>query len=658
MQNRTLEIDSFKLPFIASRVIIVGSGAASLNAAVHLKRLGVNDVTILTEKLRAGTSANAGSDKQTYYRLNPTGSEDCSLKMANDLFAGHCMHGDIAHIEAALSIREFYHLVELGVPFPQGRLGSYPGFQTDHDKAGRGTSAGPDTSILMVEKLLREAVKEGVSILDGFHVIDLLVDDSGDEDTVVGLIAVNSDNQPVVIKSDYIVYGTGGPGALYADSVYPYSQLGSLGIALKAGAKAQNLTESQFGIASTGFRWNLSGSYQQVIPRYLSTAAEGGDSREFLNDYFPSAEKLFEAQFLKGYQWPFDVGKLAGHGSSLIDLAVYIESKVKGRTVYLDFRRNPKYPGNEFTLEALPPVVRAYLEKSAATAKWPVERLKQMNLPAYSLYKENGMDLENRPIEIAVCHQHCNGGLIGSIWWESNLHNFFPVGECNGTHGLYRPGGSALNSGQVGSLRAAEMIHFRTGRETDSSAVFSTKVLGEIKNRLSDYESLIQKEKLLDISGERNLIQSRMSETLGIIRNGARIDKAILYNEEMQTRRRSFGIKNYGQLAPYLKNLDLLITERAFLESAKFLQQSLKTGRGSFLTGDLEDYFVRASDSKMMFHCDEQLPDLSLNDQVIQFQMDNRGNGTIKLEPVRPIPCEENWFEQVWKDYREGKHFQ
>jgi hypothetical protein len=41
----------------------------------------------------------------------------------------------------------------------------------------------------------------------------------------------------------------------------------------------------------------------------------------------------------------------------------------------------------------------------------------------------------------------------GNHWWESvNLKHLFPVGEVNGSHGVYRPGGSALNSGQVGGL--------------------------------------------------------------------------------------------------------------------------------------------------------------------------------------------------------------
>jgi len=80
----------------------------------------------------------------------------------------------------------------------------------------------------------------------------------------------------------------------------------------------------------------------------------------------------------------------------------------------------------------------------------------------------NGIDLSSEYLEIAVCAQHNNGGLCRNIWWESNIKHFFPVEEVNGSHGVYRPGGSALNSGQVGSLRAAEFIVARYNDDTIS----------------------------------------------------------------------------------------------------------------------------------------------------------------------------------------------
>ena len=134
---------------------------------------------------------------------------------------------------------------------------------------------------------------------------------------------------------------------MYAESVYPLSQTGSIGMAFRAGATGQNLTESQFGIASLKFRWNLSGSYQQVIPRYFSTDARGKDEKEFLNEYYPDYTTLTKAIFLKGYQWPFDPSRISGSGSSLIDLLVFKEKEEKGRRVFIDFRRNASWKGKD-----------------------------------------------------------------------------------------------------------------------------------------------------------------------------------------------------------------------------------------------------------------------------------------------------------------------
>ena len=170
---------------------------------------------------------------------------------------------------------------------------------------------------------------------------------------------------------------------------------------------------------------------------------------------------MADAIFLKGYQWPFDPRKLGKGGSSIVDMAVFAETREKGRRVFLDFRRNPsavqnKSGGLNFSL--LGGESREYLERSGAVQGTPVERLKQMNPLAYQLYRDHKIDLEEELLEIAVCAQHNNGGLMGNIWWESNLKHLFPVGEVNGTFGVYRPGGTALNSTQVGSTRAAQFI--------------------------------------------------------------------------------------------------------------------------------------------------------------------------------------------------------
>ncbi len=98
---------------------VVGSGAAGLNAAVRLRRFGVDHIALITEGILMGTSRNTGSDKQTYYKLGIGGeTPDSPRMMAQDLFDGGCVDGDNALVEAAMSLRSFMHLCELGLPFP------------------------------------------------------------------------------------------------------------------------------------------------------------------------------------------------------------------------------------------------------------------------------------------------------------------------------------------------------------------------------------------------------------------------------------------------------------------------------------------------------------------------------------------------------------
>ena len=84
--------------------VVVGSGAAGLNAADRLFQYGVRDLALVTENMNWGTSRNTGSDKQTYYKLSLAGdAPDSVRKLAQVLYDGGCVDGEHALCEAALS---------------------------------------------------------------------------------------------------------------------------------------------------------------------------------------------------------------------------------------------------------------------------------------------------------------------------------------------------------------------------------------------------------------------------------------------------------------------------------------------------------------------------------------------------------------------------
>jgi len=650
--------------------IVVGSGAAGLNAADRLYDLGQRDIAIVTEGFEMGTSRNTGSDKQTYYKLTLAGGEpDSVLDMARTLFDGGCMHGDLALCEAALSVPSFCKLAAIGVPFPHNRYGEYVGYKTDHDPRQRATSAGPLTSRYMTEKLEIQVKRKDIHIFDGYKVVGFITDENG---ICKGLLALNKimlkkkniieiernvEDVFALFNCTNVVLATGGPAGLYSSSVYPTSQTGSNGIAFEAGVAGRNLTEWQYGIASVKFRWNLSGSYQQVLPRYVSTDRQGNDAREFLDPYFPDPGQMLDAIFLKGYQWPFDARKITNYGSSLIDMLVHREIHQHGRRVFLDFLHNPSVLKHDFS--NLGNESYAYLNQSGAFQPTPLERLAHLNRPAIELYKNNDIDLSCEMLEIAVCAQHNNGGLAVNSWWETNMPHLFAVGEAAGTHGVYRPGGSALNAGQAGSTRAAMFI---ARKYTDEPMPFDNFV--SLATTQSAPKLALALQFLKNNTGHtpqeiRNDLGDRMSAFAAHIRHkddvGSVKDKAA---RQLQCITEQTVISSSIDLVTAFENIDLLIAQYVY---ASAMENYITTGggsRGSYIIPehngliDIPGLLRFTPDNGKLSSIIQEvhLPSAMLPNTPVP-------HCSFNWEEVRPIPQDDNWFENVWREYREEQIF-
>ena len=632
-------------------VIIAGSGAAGFNAADTLLREGMKDIAMITESVLSGTSRNTGSDKQTYYKLSLSG-EDCDSvrAMAQTLFSGQSMDGDIALCEAASSAVCFAKLALLGVPFPKNRYGEYVGYKTDNDPAQRATSAGPYTSRLMTEVLDKSARGMGLCIFDRMQIIKLITHDG----KVLGILCLNLDglndpqNRYVLFWSPNIVWATGGPATMYSASVYPDSQNGATGIAFEAGAMGCNLTEWQYGLASVHPRWNVSGAYMQALPRFISTAGDGTDSREFLMDFFDSTALMLSLVFLKGYQWPFDVHKLGTQtspGSSLIDLIVFLQIQ-KGRRVFLDYTCNPLDMA-EIDYSSLSAECREYLSAAGACFGTPIERLEQLNKPAIDFYLDKGVDLHSQMLEINVCVQHNNGGLVVDPWWRSSIEGFFPVGEAAGTHGVFRPGGSALNSGQVGSFRAALYIARKRTNVPDNRELIIqvlTDALFEISQiKLTDS---IDRQIILDLLAAA---RGRMNLAGGIFRYVVRITHNL---EEIKKLLDNFNetvcIADPGDLSLVFRLKDLLICQYVYLSAMEDYIARGGKSRGSALYYDKKGIKPHPA---LPDECSITLDDGEFS-AVVQEVVYQNGKCIAAWRPVRPIPPADDFFENVWRAYR------
>ena len=638
--------------------IIIGSGAAGFQAALRLYQNGERDLAIITENIKSGTSRNTGSDKQTYYKLTLSGNDADSVRnMAEDLFAGQCVDGDQALCEAALSARCFFALTELGVPFPCTEHGEFMGYKTDHDRGRRATSAGPYTSKLMTEALERSVKEKQILILDQMQAIQILTY----MNQVKGILCLdkNIHSEPAykIIWCKNVILATGGPAGMYHDSVYPVSQTGSTGMAFEAGASGKNLTEWQFGMASLNPRWNVSGTYMQVLPSFISTDQDGNDEKEFLLDYFNELPDLLSMVFLKGYQWPFDVNKIFG-GSSVIDLLVYQETVLKKRRVFLDYRVNP---GNlekdrDLPYASMIPEAKEYLSQAGACFGTPIERLKHMNEPAILFYQDHHVDLFKERLEIAVCAQHNNGGLSTNHLWETNLSGLYAIGEVCASHGVTRPGGTALNAGQVGAVRAAEGIFLKkrthmkeASPSTESGIKERLRIQALDRIRLSEHAEGNCPLSELWINASK-----RMSAAAGMIRNQVQMETALKETEDdicqfMQKAKSP----SVSHLSLFYKLYDMLLSQKMYLFAMLDYAKAGGGSRGSALytdsTGELPG-FPGCQTFGELYRC---RLDQKMHGQEVQEVTLKEGTPSASRRPVRPLPDVDYFFENQWRIYRE-----
>ena len=609
----------------------------------------------------------SGSDKQTYYKMGTSPHvPDSAEAFAKTLTAAGCVHGDLALAEGIGSLREFYHLVQAGVPFPHDALGSYIGYKTDHDPSERATSAGPKTSKFMSACLQRQAEDCGMRIFDSQEVARLLTRGRGgnqanprraDGRSPAGRRAAAG---PQLFLLRELVLAAGGPGELYK-TTSTRGQLGLHGLALKAGLAAENLTESQFGLASIRFRWNVSGTYMQAIPRIFSTDADGGDEREFLAEYFPtmrrwpptsSSRATSGPSIRSGSRTPVVADRHAGDGRDVARPA-----GVHG------FPPQPRGPARHqaFRMADLDDEARDYLDKAGATQRRPIERLAHMNPPAIEIYAEHGIDLRREPLEIAVCASTTTAASRSTSGGSPASAHTFVIGEMAGTHGVKRPGGSALNAGQVGGLRAAEYIAnvYPPRGERGRPAALPAA----LRRAVADLAAIFSETGGLDGREVIGQIQDRMTASGGHIREIADARAALQQAVALwrQVRRRGFRAETAAEALAAIRARHLALTSVAYLKAIVTLLAQGGGSRGSHLV---------LHPAGTAVHPEVRNPQTG---RPLQFKKENRRlrKGILRLEfdPTAPdlfrcrnvsprrVRREDVAFEVAWDRFRKGRIF-
>ncbi|MBL6920502.1 MAG: FAD-binding protein, partial [Puniceicoccaceae bacterium] len=131
-------------------------------------------------------------------------------------------------------------------------------------------------------------------------------------------------------------------------------------------------------------------------------------------------------------------------------------------------------------------------------------------------YRMHGTDLAAEPLEFAMNNQHMNGGILIDDWGRTSLQGCYAIGEAAGSHGVTRPGGAALNSGQVFGKRVAEAIkrsHLNRAAFEPSAEVVNKQV----EATLNDAHAFLNASDARKPKEIKTEVQARMSDYAGII---------------------------------------------------------------------------------------------------------------------------------------------
>lgn len=279
--------------------------------------------------------------------------------------------------------------------------------------------------------------------------------------------------------------------------------------------------------------------------------------------------------------------------------------------MYLDFRNNP----SKLSFSNLGQEAYQYLKRSEALFGTPIECLERMNPAAAELYRSHEIELKCDLLEIAVCAQHCNGGVAVDANWESSIKGLYAVGEAAGNFGTYRPGGSALNAAQVGSMRAAEHI-----------ARSQYPVLRDVP-QTADPMPDIHWSSISNLREIKERCQTKMSVCAAQFRNISEMEKL---KKELSSLRSRFyeavKIKSSSELPELFKTYDMLLVQISMLSAMLLSAKQCGSYGGAWI-----DDSGRSSPR----------PDAAI---ITQWEKSY-------FEPVCPIPDADVWFETVWKDY-------
>jgi L-aspartate oxidase len=391
-------------------VVIVGTGAAGLSAALRASQLGRRVLVICKGSIGGGSTPAAQGGLAAV--SEPLDSID--LHVADTIVAGAGLADESsARSLVAAAPALVQSLVDLGAHFDGGR----PGLEGGHSQR-RIVHAGGDASGAEVHRVLVRAVQNAnIEMLEHTVALDAVLDSSG---AVTGLQVATvrrgrfATFDVGVIRANAVVLATGGFGQAYATTTNPAGVTGDgLALAARAGAVVTDMEFVQFH--PTVFY--ESGRRGQCP---LITEALRGAGATIVDD---DGYAIMQGQHPLGDLAPRDVVASAMQQWMRRDDRVAAHLWLDARSV-----------GRERLEASFPSVVHAC--------------------------RTLGVDPVSQLIPVAPGAHYACGGVRADMDGRTSLNGLYAVGECasTGVHGANRLASNSLTEAMVTGGRVGELL--------------------------------------------------------------------------------------------------------------------------------------------------------------------------------------------------------
>jgi succinate dehydrogenase / fumarate reductase, flavoprotein subunit len=508
---------------VAAGVLVIGTGAAGLRAAIELAERGVQ-VLCVGKRRRddAHTVLASGGINAALGTMDPADSWE--QHAADTLREGYWL-GDPRSVE--LLCRDapgaIEDLVRWGAQFAReadGRLSQR--FFGAH-RYRRTCFAGDYTGREIQRTLVRRAEEVGVSIRDDVYVTRLLVHDG----RVFGCYGFGvDDGTRWVFLADAVILAAGGHTRIWrrSSSRRDENTGDAMRLAAEVGCRLRDMELVQFHPTGMVFPEESAGTLVTEAVR-----GEGGILRN------AAAERFMER---------YDPERLELSTRDRVALAIYTEISDGRGTEHGGVLLDVSHLGREVVLGRLPRMYRQFVDLAM-------------------------LDITRAPMEVAPTAHYSMGGVhVEPETHLTDVEGLYAVGECaTGVHGANRLGGNSL----------AECLVF--GRIAGAEAARCSAALDvQVRNRAAITAAREEVDELLARRGDefarplQRAVRDLMSESCGVVRSEKGLQEGLARLERAGERARTMEVRpdlaGYADLAHAFDLHGSLLVARATLECA------------------------------------------------------------------------------------------